>query len=157
MEEKAEAQIIPVKAYRSAERLMVAAPMPGLEAEDIKIEVTDVGYLVLHGEVRGVLKGQKDLLMDEWTVGGYHRNVALPLGVDASRANATYGNGVLVIAFPIAEQTRGATISLQPVGSARGEHIRTVGRDQEAVTTDEHRIAKALEQQFEGGAADPHL
>lgn len=157
MEEKTEAQIIPVKAYRSTDRLMLAAPMPGLEAEDITIEVTDDGYLVLHGEVRGVLKGQKDLLMDEWTVGGYHRNVALPLGVDAPRATATYGNGVLVIAFPIAEKTRSAIISLQPVGTARGEHVATAGRNLEDVTTDDHRIAKALEQQIEGGAADPHM
>lgn len=157
MEEKTEAQIIPVKAYRSADKLMVAAPMPGLEAEDISIEVTDDGYLVLHGEVRGMLKGQKDLLMDEWTVGGYHRNVALPLGVDGPKANATYGNGVLVIAFPIVEKTRGASIELQAVGTARGESVRTAGRDQTEVSTEDHRIAKALEQQIEGGAADPHL
>jgi len=65
MQEHIEVQQIPVKMYRSENRLMVAAPMPGLEPGDIGVEVTADGYLELHGELRGALKGMKDLLLDE--------------------------------------------------------------------------------------------
>ena len=37
----------------------------------------------------------KELLMDEWSIGVYHRELALPVAVNAACANVTYGNGVL--------------------------------------------------------------
>src|SRR5262245_15020967 len=100
MEEQAEVQQIPVKMYRSNDRLVVAAPMPGLEPGDITAEVTADGYLVLDGKLRGVLKGMKGLLLDEWNVGDYHRVLPLAEGVNGELANVTYGNGVLVVALP---------------------------------------------------------
>src|SRR2546430_17494432 len=53
MQEKAKIQQIPVKVYRSSDRLMIAAPMPGLQPEDIIVRVTDDNFLVLQGELRG--------------------------------------------------------------------------------------------------------
>lgn len=41
MQEQLKLQEIPVKVYRTDERLMVVAPMPGLEPENIMIEVTE--------------------------------------------------------------------------------------------------------------------
>src|SRR5437899_8399440 len=81
MQEQAKLQQIPIKVYRTADRLMVAAPMPGLQPEDILVEVTDTGHVILQGEVRGLLKDVKELLLDEWTVGGYYRDVGLPTGI----------------------------------------------------------------------------
>ncbi|HEV8677202.1 MAG TPA: Hsp20/alpha crystallin family protein [Methylomirabilota bacterium] len=121
MEERVEVQQIPVKVYRTAERLSVAAPMPGLGPEDITVEVTADGYLVLNGKLRGALKGDKDLLASEWSVGPYRRNLALPVAVDGRAATITYGNGVLVVALPVAAETRPAFITLERVGRARGE------------------------------------
>ena len=42
-------QEVPIKLYRTPDRLMVAAPMPGLLPEDVEIEVTEDNHLVLHG------------------------------------------------------------------------------------------------------------
>src|SRR5260221_11461393 len=95
MHEQGKQQHIPVKVYRTDERLMVAAPMAGLEPENIVVEVTDEGRLLLHGDLRGMLKEVKELLLDEWSVGVYHRELALPFPVNATCANVTYGNGVL--------------------------------------------------------------
>src|SRR4051812_45062889 len=67
-----EMQEIPVKVYRSTERVMVAAPMPGVEPEDISVEVQEHG-IMLHGDMRGRLKGDKDAIINEWNPGGYHR------------------------------------------------------------------------------------
>jgi len=83
MQEEAKIQQIPVKMYRTSDRLMVAAPMPGMEPEDILVEITGDGVLILHGALRGVLKDiSKELLMDEWSVGDYHRELELPDTVD---------------------------------------------------------------------------
>ena len=48
MQEQAKLQQIPVKVYRTLDRLMAAAPMPGLQPEDILVEVKEGGHLILH-------------------------------------------------------------------------------------------------------------
>lgn len=120
MPESAKLQPIPLKVYRSTDRLTVAAPMAGLEPQDIRVEVTDDGRLLLDGEVRGVLKDVKILLVDEWSVGAYYRDFRLPEAVDGSQATATYGNGVLVVTFPLSEKNIPARLTLSSTGLARG-------------------------------------
>lgn len=127
MQEDISPQFIPVKVYRSDERLTVAAPMPGMEPEDIGVEITADGRLILDGALRGTLKGMKDLLIDEWSVGGYHRELTLPEPVNAGLANVTYGNGVLVIALPLAQEMRPAVLGLAATGIARGERVGNAG------------------------------
>jgi HSP20 family protein len=123
-----EHQRVPVKVYRSLNLLTVAAPMAGLGAEDITVEVTGDGRLVLDGRLcpvpkldRGPLDASKDVLVNEWIVGPYHRELALGTPVDGTSATVTYGNGVLVVALPVAETTRPARLSLEPIGATRGE------------------------------------
>lgn len=101
--------------------------MPGLEPEDIVVEVRTDGRLILDGALRGTLKGVKELILDEWSVGGYHRELTLPVGVNADLANLTYGNGVLVVAFPIAEHTRPAVLGMAPLGPTRGQRVGNAG------------------------------
>jgi len=87
MQEQMRQQHIPVKVYRTAERLMVTTPMPGLEPENIQVEVTRDGHLVLQGAMRGMLKEVKELLLDEWSVGAYYRKLALPVSINAECAS----------------------------------------------------------------------
>jgi HSP20 family protein len=127
MQEQAKIQQIPLKVYRTPDRLMVAAPMPGLQPEDVLAEVTSDGRLVLQGDLRALLKDIKELLLDEWSVGSYYRELALPDAVDATQANVTYGNGVVVVAMPISDTTHPARIALETVGPAHGEHAGNAG------------------------------
>lgn len=131
MQEEAKLQSIPIKVYRTAERLMVAAPMPGLEPEDIIVTVSAAGQLVLEGALRGVLKGvgDKELLIDEWSVGGYYRKLELSDAVDGEHANVSYGNGVLVIAFPLSEQGTAATLVLDKTGADHGVRAGNAGHE----------------------------
>jgi len=128
MQEQEKIQEIPVKVYRTSDRLMVAAPMPGLQPEDILIEVTPMGHLILQGQLRGMLKDIKELVLDEWSVGSYYRELALPDGVDGEQANVTYGNGVVVVCLPLVAQTRPARLTLETVAPARGERQGTAGQ-----------------------------
>jgi HSP20 family protein len=118
-ERSVHAEAVPVKLYRTPDMIMVAAPMPGLSLGDIDAEVTPDGRLCLRGQLTddptsGMLQGSasKEVLLEEWTVGPYQRDVQLPAPVDASAATVTYGNGVLVVALPVAEQTRPAPLTL---------------------------------------------
>jgi len=117
---------VPVKVYRSLDLLTVAAPMAGLGAEDITVEVTGDGRLVLDGRLcpvpkleHGPLEGTKDVLINEWIVGPYHRELTLDVPVNGPSATVTYGNGVLVVALPVAETTRPARLTRRTRGVER--------------------------------------
>jgi HSP20 family protein len=127
MQEQLKQQHVPVKVYRTGERMMVAAPMPGLEPENIVVEVTSDNYLIIHGDVRAMLKEVKELLLDEWSAGIYHRELALATPVNAECANVTYGNGVLMVTLPISEQTLPARLSLERVTPTHGERKGNAG------------------------------
>ena len=127
VQEQVKQQHIPVKIYRTDERLMIATPMAGLEPENILVEVTNEGRLILHGEQRAMLKEVKELLVDEWSVGVYHRELALPVPVNAVCANVTYGNGVLMVALPISDQTFPAQLMLERITPTHGQHKGNAG------------------------------
>jgi len=127
MQEQLKQQHVPVKVYRTDERMIVAAPMPGLEPENIVVEVTADNYLIIHGDVRAMLKEVKELLLDEWSAGIYHRELALTSPVNAECANVTYGNGVLMVTLPISEQTLPARLVLERVTPTHGERKGNAG------------------------------
>ena len=126
-------QHVPLKVYRSDNRITVAAPMPGLEPADITVEVTGSGLLTLRGQLRGVQKGVNEELVNEWDVGGYYREYQLPGGVDAPLANLTFANGVLVAAFPLSDTLRPAKLTLHDVSRTEGQRIAHAGQDVEPV------------------------
>jgi len=102
--------------------------MAGPGAEDITVEVTGDGRLVLDGRLcpvpkleHGPLEGTKDVPINEWILGPYPRAPALDVPVDGPSATVTYGNGVLVVALPVVETTRPARLSLEPIGATPGE------------------------------------
>jgi HSP20 family molecular chaperone IbpA len=136
-------QLVPVRMYEGDGRLMVVAPMPGLEAEDISVSLRK-DLLVIRGEYRGPHQAERDLLIAEWAIGPYYRDLQLPQPVDGTRTNATYGNGVLVLAMPklvAGEDGSDAEFRLEVVQAARGERVGHAGRDLHETTTEEHRRA----------------
>ena len=121
MQEQFKRQHIPVRIYRTFERLMVTAPMPGLEPVNIVVEVTYDCHLILYGTMRSMLKECKDLILDEWSVGSYYREIALAEPVDGPMANVSYGNGVLTVALPISEHPHPARLTPEWVADAPGQ------------------------------------
>jgi HSP20 family protein len=142
-------QSIPVRLYRTADRIVIAAPMAGLRPADVSIEVTGSGHLIVQSQPRRVLRTQlfdvvvtvdrdgdqavwtqeqwqefKEVVLDEWSTLGYYRELELPVAVDASLGTATYGNGILVIALPLAETVSPARVF---VGDDRAERVGGVG------------------------------
>jgi HSP20 family protein len=133
---------VPVKVYRSDNRLMVALLMPGLRPEDITVVVDEDGRLTVVGRLRGVvLKGMHEVLYSEWGDSDYHREVPLTLAVDGERANVTYDNGVVVVALPLSPATRPARLTLERVGRGVGQHVGSTGQTFRPTTTAQHQAA----------------
>jgi HSP20 family protein len=118
------AQQVPIKLYRSDRRLTVAAPMPGMEPQDIKIDMNSAGQLTLRSGGRGVFKGEHEVLMDEWNAGAYFRSIPLGTAVDATAADASYENGVLVVSLPLSDAFHAGSVVLERMGPTDGKHRR---------------------------------
>lgn len=143
-------QAIPLQIHQTDKLIVLAAPMPGLEPQDISVVVTGA-KITIQGNYRGSRPETGDLLMSEWTIGPYFREVVLPDPVNGPLTNATYGNGVLVLAMPKMEQGShsGYTeFQLEVVEATRGQRIGHTGSEIHATTTEEHR--QKIEQSARG-------
>ena len=115
-----DATAIPVNLFDNDRELLVVAPMPGVAPEDISIDVTDDGNLILRARMHGEGQERIRYLTREWSYGPYERTIELPMAVDAMRANVTYGNGVLSVALPKVPAMNAGRILVQRTGHARG-------------------------------------
>jgi HSP20 family protein len=134
----------PAKVYRSADRITIAAPFPGLEPQDISVRVTDDAELFIHGRLRGTLKGDKEVLRDEWNPGPYRCRVGLGLPVDARLANVTYENGVVVVSLPIAAEMHAAELTLERIARTEGRHYGNAGHPVRPMTLEQHYQTRVL-------------
>lgn len=120
---------------------MVAAPMPGAEPEDITITIAGA-CVTIRGAERGPNQHERELLIAEWTFGPYYRELTLPEPVDGPLTNATYANGVLLLAMPkLGDRPQTSTeFHLQPVGrTPHGERVGHSGSTIAPTTTEEHQ------------------
>lgn len=137
---------LPVKLYRSRERLTIAAPLPGLEPQDISVKVSNEGEsteLIMEAPLRGAFKGDKEVLYDEWSPGPYYKHLVLPAAVDASMANLTYENGIAVLTLPVAERTVPAVLGLKRIGGTVGQTIGNAGHPVRPNSSADHNARKS--------------
>jgi HSP20 family molecular chaperone IbpA len=126
-----ESQRIPVRIYDRDKHIVLAAPLAGLEAENISITVGG-NRVVIEGEERGPRQHGPDVVLSEWSIGPYYREVSLHQAVKGPLTNATYGNGVLVLLMPKGEETEPeceVTFKLHPITATRGEWVGHIGSD----------------------------
>ncbi len=95
------------------DRLVVRADIPGLEPEDIRIELLG-DTLVLRGEKRREQESRADgyFYSERW-YGAFVRHLALPVPVRADEASARYRSGQLVIELP--KQTPATRVPIRAV------------------------------------------
>jgi HSP20 family protein len=134
-------QTVPLQIHQTDKLFVLAAPMPGVEPQDISVMVKG-DKVTLRASYRGSRSQESgDLVMSEWTVGPYFREVTLPQPVSGPLTNATYGNGVLVLAMPKIEASHDSytEFQLEVVEATRGQRIGHTGSDVQPTTTEEHR------------------
>jgi HSP20 family protein len=87
-------------------QLIINADLPGLNSEDVKIEVNDEG-LVIRGERKREHEEQKEgYYRTERSYGTFYRLVPLPEGANVEQAKANFKDGVLEVTVPIPEGVR---------------------------------------------------
>lgn len=87
--------------------VIVTADMPGINKEDITLEVREDNVLDISAEKKVEKKEEeKGYVKHERSYTGYYRSIRLPSPVDRTKARATYNNGVLEVTLPMAEKPK---------------------------------------------------
>lgn len=106
----------PVDVEETPEQLILTAELPGMNHEDIDVELED-GVLTIQGEKKEEQKaeGTQGLLYERrW--GSFTRRFTLPRAVDAAGITANFENGILTVRVPKAEEAKGRKIEITAGG-----------------------------------------
>ena len=77
--------------------VIATAEMPGINKEDIDINLTDDTLEISTKTKHEEEKKEKDYIYRERRIGSYYRSISLPSSIDVDSAKASYNNGVLEI------------------------------------------------------------
>ncbi len=94
---------VPLNVTAKDDAFIITAWVPGLEADDLRIEALD-DTVVLEGEFKAP-EGE-GLLLQEIPVGPFKRVITLPAPLESGAAEAELVNGVLILRLPKAEAAR---------------------------------------------------
>lgn len=97
----------PVDLYEDKDSTYVRAELPGLNREDISIEMVN-GCLAING----TRKATDD---DGKVTGSFslNRSIAVPEAVEADKVNAAYENGVLMVTLPKREEAKPRKVTVE--------------------------------------------
>lgn len=106
-----------VEAFERDGQLVVRADLPGLNKDDVQVEVED-DALVISGDRRQKHEEHRDgYSVCELSHGSFYRRIPLPEGAGTGNATATFRNGVLEVAMPAAQrEERRRTLEVQDAG-----------------------------------------
>jgi HSP20 family molecular chaperone IbpA len=89
-------QRVPVNVHQTTGALVVVAPLPAVQANDVTVEVHPGDPATLRFWARVRSASPRDFLVHEWDYGGYERELELPPGF-GSGVEATLNNGQLAV------------------------------------------------------------
>ena len=90
----------------------LTALVPGLEAEDLDIEILN-NTVTIRGEFKDTAGDEKTrFITRELPAGRFTRAIALPVALDAAKVEAALKNGVLTLRIPKAEAHRPKAIKI---------------------------------------------
>lgn len=81
----------------------IRALVPGLDAEDLNIEILQ-NSVSIRGEFKCLDEDDTKYMTCELPVGRFSRTIALPVDVDSTKVEASLKNGVLILRVPKAEE-----------------------------------------------------
>ncbi|MEO1132546.1 MAG: Hsp20/alpha crystallin family protein [Cyanobacteria bacterium J06639_1] len=86
--------------------------VPGMEAEDIDIEVTD-DVVTIRGERKSESETEENgMKRSEFSYGKFERMVRLPSKVNGTDVEATYDSGILTLAMPKVEDEKPKVVNI---------------------------------------------
>src|SRR5262245_54599163 len=120
-----------VEVFERDNNLVVRAELPGLDKDDVRVELTDDG-LVIEGERRHEHEERLEGgYRSEIEYGRFYRLIPVPEGANIDQAQARMNNGVLEVAIPMAEERRRRRSI--PVESGAGQAAQAAGEQAKTV------------------------
>ena len=115
--------------------LVVHAELPGLNKDDVKVEVTNEGLVIQGERKREHEEDRGGIHRSERSYGAFYRLIPLPEGANIDQAKAQFNNGVLEVRVPIPKsQEKSRQIPIEageerkPVGSQTGQQTTQTSR-----------------------------
>lgn len=97
----------------AADKIVVRAELPGMEAKDIDISVSG-DTLTIKGEKKEEHeKKEESYYSSERYFGSFQRSFQLPSNVVSDKVDATFKNGILTINLPKSEETKAKKIEVK--------------------------------------------
>lgn len=92
--------------YQTRSHIIIVAPIAGVTADDIRINVVE-DVLTIEGKREfGVQIAEEDYFTQECFWGKFSRSIVLPTTVDSSKIEAGFTNNVLTIKIPKTEKNK---------------------------------------------------
>lgn len=104
--------VLAVDVQANDEAYEITALVPGLEPEDLAIEILN-NTISLRGEFKSSDKEDAKYMLCELPAGKFSRVITLPTVLDSSKAEAMIKNGMLKLVVPKAEAHRPKAIKVQ--------------------------------------------
>jgi HSP20 family protein len=104
--------VLAVDVQANDEAYEITALVPGLEPEDLAIEILN-NTVSLRGEFKSSDEEDAKYLLCELPAGKFSRVITLPTVLDSSKAEAMIKNGMLKLVVPKAEAHRPKAIKVQ--------------------------------------------
>jgi HSP20 family protein len=99
--------------YETDNDLVITASLPGVKPEDVEITITG-DALSITGEMKAETTVEKaSYLRQERRFGAFSRTIALPVPIQADKAEAKFKDGVLTLSIPKAEEAKPKTIKIK--------------------------------------------
>jgi HSP20 family protein len=103
----------PVDVDETDEAITVRAELPGMNKDDIKVNVMGDTVTISGERKHDVEQKGRTFHRIERLYGRFQRGLTLPCEVDSDKAKATYRNGVLELVLPKSARTRAREISIK--------------------------------------------
>jgi HSP20 family protein len=96
----------PIEISEKDGQLNVCAELPGIDKEDVKVELSPEGLTISGERKQEEEERQGDFYRSERSYGAFSRTIPLPEDAEIDNAKATFENGVLTVSVPVPESKR---------------------------------------------------
>ena len=103
---------VPVDVKEEQDAFVIVATLPGLEADDLNIEILE-NVVDLSGEFKNEVEEDDNYLRSERATGNFHRRLRFSTKLESANAEASLNNGILNLRIPKVEEERPKTIKVK--------------------------------------------
>jgi HSP20 family protein len=124
---------MPMDVYRSNEQFIVRFDLPGVDPSSIDLTV-EKNVLTVRAARTWTPREGEEIIVQERPQGEFTRQIFLGEGLDSERVEASYDDGVLTLAIPVAEQAKPRKVNVIS-GPRQPSHLETSSSEQQAAAS----------------------